>query len=66
MFAKWKEIFVKLLVISICLIFKRLKVVVSMNLRKNNGFYVKMHLICKNADPKVLKCEVCLVLIIVS
>lgn len=32
-----------------------------MNLRKTNGFFVKLHLTCKNADPKVLKWGVCLV-----
>lgn len=32
-----------------------------MNFRKTNGFFVKLHLTCKNADPEVLKWGVCLV-----
>lgn len=32
-----------------------------MNFRKTNGFFVKLHLTGKNADPKVLKWGVCLV-----
>lgn len=58
MLAKLKEIFVKLLVISICLISERL--LFQWIWEKLMVFFVKMYLTCKNADPKILKCGVCL------